>query len=320
MMENPLAAPVDGTKPSELDPEEVYRLYFEEKLTLKEVAKRFGYKSKTPIRRIFREQGWIARYRWRYLDADKVHELYFKEGLSLKETAKRVGVKSIYQIVSLFEANGWKARSSSTPRKDIDPEEVHVLYFDHGLTMREIAKHYGYSTCASISRIFKEQGWSALRSDVVDGLDIEDVRRLYFDDQLTLTEVSKRLGTTVYATKKVFRIMDWSTRKTAYDTEEDRSEAKKAAWLKHYQKLCDLRDSIFDTKCVICGDGREIIHRKDGEKHGSYVLWSIKGLQSLNPSDWAALCKACHLNVHALMRVKTFEWDDIETILRETAG
>ncbi|MHA2187395.1 MAG: hypothetical protein ACW99V_04075 [Candidatus Thorarchaeota archaeon] len=319
-MEDALTAPMDSTKPGELDPKEVHRLYFEERLTLKEVAKRFGYESQTPIQRIFREQGWEASHRWRHLDADRVYELYFKKGLSLKETAQKVGIKSVYQIVCLFEAKGWKARLSSTSRRDIDPEEVRNLYFDVGLTMREIAKRFGYSTCGSISRIFREQGWSALRSDVVDGLDFEEVRRLYFDDRLTLTEVRKILGATVYTIKKVFRIMDWNTRKTAYDTQEERHKAKKAAWLKHYQKLCELRNNIFSTECMICGEGREIIHRKDGKKHGPYVLWSIKGLQSLEPNDWAALCKACHLNVHALMRVKTFEWGEIETILRETAG
>jgi hypothetical protein len=41
-----------------------------------------------------------------------------------------------------------------------------------------------------------------------------------------------------------------------------------------------------------------------------------KSLRAIDPNDWGALCKAYHLNVYALMRVKIFEWKDILSILR----
>ncbi len=300
----------------DINPEEVYELYFKTGLTLLEVAKRFGFKSQTPIRRIFQEQGWESRHKWRILDSEQVYKLYFEDRLSLHETAKRMGVKSIYPIICIFEANGWKARNSKSHRVDIDPDDVHRLYFDEGLTMIEIAIRYGYATCGRISRIFKEQGWNPLRSDVVDDVDFDEVHRLYFDEKQPLAEVCRRLDKTVYTINKVFRIMNWEKRAQAYPTEAEREIGKKAAWKRHHEKLVNLRDEIFDTDCAICGEPRQIIHKKDGENHSPYLLWSIQGLKSLNPDEWAAVCKGCHLNVHALMRVKTFEWNEIVSILK----
>lgn len=81
----------------------------------------------------------------------------------------------------------------------------------------------------------------------------------------------------------------------------------------------DLREELFGTECEICGEEREIIHRKDGMKHSPYLIQSLKGLRSVDPDEWAPVCKACHLDVHALMRVKTFEWYSIKKFLREAS-
>ena len=142
-MEYPSAAPIDGTKLSELDPEEVHRLYFEERLTLKEVAKRLGYKSKTPIRRIFREQGWETRKRWKELDYERIFELYFERKMSLENVAKEMGLSNHYPIVCIFDEQGWKRRTPHGRRFEMSPEDVFEMYFERRMTMKEIGESYG---------------------------------------------------------------------------------------------------------------------------------------------------------------------------------
>ena len=107
--------------------DEIRKLYFEEGLTQSEIAKHFGFKSKTPIRRIFIEQGWESRHRWRNIDPHEVYELYFAKKFSLQKVADHLGLNSLYQVICVFEAHGWKPRSSNAPRRNIDSEEVHHI-------------------------------------------------------------------------------------------------------------------------------------------------------------------------------------------------
>jgi hypothetical protein len=124
------------------------------------------------------------------------------------------------------------------------------------------------------------------------------------------------LGLARYTLVKAFKKKGWKKRKIKYDTNDERQLAKKKAWIRHREKVIALRGHLFGEKCIICGDSKEIIHRRDGKKHGNRALWSLKALRAIDPGDWIALCKACHLNVHALMRVKIFEWKDILSVLK----
>ena len=299
-----------------INPDKIWKLYFEDGLSQGEIAKRFGFTSKTPIRRIFLEEGWEPRHRWRNIDSNVVYEMYFKKKFSLKKVADKLGLNSVYQVICVLEAHGWTPRSSNTPRKIINPKDVYRLYFDKKFTMIEIARKFGYSTCGPIARIFKKYGWNARRSVVLDGIDFKSIYELYFNEKLSLSEIGRRLGLTRYTLLKSFKKKGWKTRKIEYDTENERQLAKKEAWIRHRKKVIALRDYLFGVKCIICGDSKEIIHRKDGKKHDNRPLWSLKALTTINPNDWVALCKACHLNVHALMRVKIFEWEDILSLLK----
>lgn len=50
-----------GPKKICIDVDEVYRQYYFEKKTLLEVAHHLGFKTKKPIVRIFKEEGWKTR-------------------------------------------------------------------------------------------------------------------------------------------------------------------------------------------------------------------------------------------------------------------
>jgi AraC-like DNA-binding protein len=304
----------------EVNPEEVHRLYFEEGLILKEVAVRMGYKSQSPIRRIFKEQGWETKKKWRNLDYDKVYELYFERKMSLQKVAKEMELSSHYPIVCIFEEQGWKTRSPSGRRVEIDLHEVYKMYYEDRMTMREISEHFGYKGNSTITAIFREQGWNSRRMETVD-MDIDSVRviELYFEQKLPLAEVGRRVGKTRYALLKLFEKMDWRLRGSKCDSIEEKEERKREAQRRHQVKVNELKDEIFGTECEICGEEREIIHRKDGKRHSIYLTNSLKGLRGVNPNEWAPVCKPCHLDVHALMRVKTFEWNRIKEFLRDAS-
>jgi hypothetical protein len=131
--------------------------------------------------------------------------------------------------------------------------------------------------------------------------------------------VARRLEVTTHTIKKVFRKLDWKMRRHKHDTLEEREESSKKAERRYLEKIREIRDELFGTECEICGEEREVIHRKDGMRHSPYLTQSLKGLRSRDPSEWASVCKSCHLDVHALMRVKTFEWKSIKKFLREAS-
>ncbi len=299
------------------DPDEVHRLYFEKGLTLKEVGERLGYKSQTPIRRIFKERGWEAKKRWKQLDYDRVYELYFDRKLPLYTVAKEMELPQ-YQIMCIFDEQGWERRSPHARRFEINSDDVFKMYYEEKKTMKEIAESYGYRSGAPITAIFRQQGWNTRRMETVDlDIDANHVRELYFEQELSLEEVGRRIGKTRYALKKLFEKMEWKLKGSTCDSIEEREARKRTAQQKHQEKVNELREELFGTECEICGEDREIIHRKDGQKHSPYLIQSLKGLRSIYASKWAPVCRSCHLDVHALMRVKTFEWESIKNSLEK---
>ena len=140
---------------------------------------------------------------------------------------------------------------------------------------------------------------------------------MYFEEKLPLTEIQSRLGKTGYAINKVFTKMEWEKRKIAHETEEERKRSQKEASDRYIDSVKELREELFGSECEICGTGKNTIHRKDGKRHSSNLLWSKKGLESIDPKEWAALCKECHLVVHTLMRINIRDWKTIVPILKE---
>jgi len=129
--------------------ETVYKMYFVEYKTQREVADVLGFKSTQPVRRIFREMGWKSRYSTKRLtrraeiNDEEVRLLYFKVGLSQRKIAQKLRT-SLPTIRRIFFERGWQVRGrcsdiktdSRSERKpllsdilDIE-KEVHRLYFD----------------------------------------------------------------------------------------------------------------------------------------------------------------------------------------------
>lgn len=146
------------TQHRELDIQEIHRLYFDEGMTMLEVARHLGYKSSSPISRVFKEQGWISRVTAKRevdIDPDEVYRLYFEEGLSLDVIGERFGFDSNTAIRRIFDENGWEPRPVE---KQVDVERVYEMYYDEGLTLTEIAPKVGVHT-DYLSNLFRQKGW-----------------------------------------------------------------------------------------------------------------------------------------------------------------
>ncbi len=335
-----------GAQGEKLDPDEVLGLYLEEGLSLRKIGEHFGFKSGKPIKRILEAEGIEIRpvgFQKIEIDSDEVYRLYFEEHWDLREIANHFGCESTDPIHRVFSEEGWKTRYQETYEKEIEPEEVFRLY-DDGMSIRNIGEHYGVSY-GRIHRIFEEHGKEYGREIQIDP---DIIHRLYFEEGLSKDEVCERLGVSKKPIDRIFEEQEWEKRPSGFQPIEiDIDEFKRLYYkeeleldliaeclqvststvirFREEQELEDrvlkygkeLRDEIFGTDCRLCGEPYEHVHRKDGKPHKSHILWSRKSLLKLNPDDWAALCEGCHRVTHMLMRTYGFDWNQIETKVKD---
>ncbi len=302
-----------------LDPDEVHRLYFESELSQCEIA-RFLKCSEGAIRRVFREQGWTARPSSTPLidiKPEEVHHMYFSKGLSMKEVAESLGYRTAAPIRRIFAEQGWEPREPPNSIEDINAEEVYKLYFKENLSMHDIAGLLG-SSMKVIRRVFIEQGWPARPNGrQIIKLNPEEIHTLYYDEGMTQREIASHFGfDSAEPIRNIFLDMGWIPRRF-YESEEERDLAQRERRREEIETIHRLREQLFGSKCGICGSKKKAIHKKDGKRHSQKLLWTVKGLESLDPDDWVALCRPCHRAVHALMKVGSLEWDRIFVFLRK---
>ncbi len=177
-------------------------------------------------------------------------------------------------------------------RSGVNREEAYRLFAEEEMTLRQIAEKLGCST-KTIGRIFKEEGWKATRE-----LNRDEICRLYFEENLSLVDIAENFGfKSGYPIKKILLEMGWALRESDGLSVEE------------------IREQLFGSECKMCGDKREVIHKKDGTPHGRYTLWTKESLTSLKPEEWVALCRPCHRAVHALMTKAGFEWEEVRDVL-----
>jgi AraC-like DNA-binding protein len=296
----------------EVDPEEVYRLYFEEKKSLKEIAKHFGYVSINPIRRIFKEQTWKTRCLENDIDVEELKLLYFEMKRTLKEVSEYYEC-SHATIRLVLKKNGLKARNLL---RDINPEEVYHLYFDRKLSLKKVSEYLGCSQ-STIRLVFEKHGFKARkRSRDRKEINSEEVRKLYFEEGKTMKEVGQHDGfQSGVPIARLFREQEWSSRIRSFESDKEREVASREYYDTYMNTVAALRDKIFGTVCKICGKEKKIIHKKDGESHEPKILWAKDSLEALNPNEWVALCRGCHLIVHAFMK-RGCAWNEIYSLLK----
>ena len=312
-----------------LNHEEVRRLYYDEELSLREVAQKLGT-SRNAITIVFHEYGWKARSAGGHeadLDHEEIRRLYFNENQSQKDIAQELGV-SRFAIGDMFRENNWETRDEGQ-RKNVDHEEARRLYFDKRLSLTEVGQRLGTSATA-ICKVMQKHGWKTRnqgRSRVGRGgkeIDHEEVRRMYFGEELSQMEVARRLGLASDSPiRRIFREEGWNPRVNRtprfFETDDERELARREKREAHNLKIQELRENLFGSQCRICGITREeriiAIHRKDGSGHEEEALRRVKFLESVNPDEWAALCIPCHYGIHWMMEKLNVEWDGIESCI-----
>ncbi len=332
----------------DLDPDEIHRLYYEEKCSQLEIAKKFGFKSKGSIQSFLKMMEWEPRssgFQEIEIDPKEVYRLYFDEGLHMTEMLEHFECKSSAPILRVLEENGWKSKYNESLEiiENIDPEEVYRLYHEEGLSHRKIGEYYGVSH-GPICRMFKENNWEYNQEIEVD----RELARKLYQQGLSMEKVGEQLDVSKTVVKRVLDELDVELRdKGAQNLEIDVDEYSKLYYnevlpleeiakilevsvstlirfrkeqnleMRSASTISDMRDEIFGKDCVSCGRPKRDIHRKNGEPHKSELLWRKKELEKLNPDDWVALCRRCHKVTHSLMKVFGCEWDDIEKVLKE---
>jgi len=145
----------------DLDPEDVHRLYYEEKFSQRKVAEVLGF-SRDAIQKLFRTQGWDSRPVGgveKDIDPQEVYRICVEEGRSKKEAAEILGCESIRPINRILRENDWKTPLEVKMETEIDSDEVHRLHFEDGWSFIRIANQYGYESKDIISKLFKEREW-----------------------------------------------------------------------------------------------------------------------------------------------------------------
>jgi hypothetical protein len=148
----------------DLDPNEVYRLYYEERFSQRKVAEVLG-SSRDAIQKLFRIQGWEFRSVGgveKDIDPQEVYRICIEEGSPKKEAAEALGCKSTKPINRVLKENDWQTPLEKKMEIDIDPDEVHRLHFEDGWSFIRIANHYGYESKDIISKLFKERDWTPI--------------------------------------------------------------------------------------------------------------------------------------------------------------
>ncbi len=297
---------------------DIHRMYFKEGMTHSEIAKSLGYKSTKSIQRVFREEGWTAKSGKVEGIEDDIHRLYFDEGFSQREVAEELGLKSMKAIRRIFNEQGWETR----PKRDLELEkQVRELYFQKELTQSEVADGLGKSE-RWVQDVFRRNDWEA-RSKRIEGIE-DDIFQKYFEEEFTQEQVANELNLSKDTVLRVFQEMEWESRAPrrgitmrTFETEEERTEAKREHKRITYEKIKDLRENLFGSGCKICHADSEIrklfVHKRDGSKHPEINLWSLRDLQKINTDEWQRLCTACHRGSHWIMNELDIEGTEIQS-------
>ena len=332
----------------------MYKLYFDEGLTQREVGKELGV-SRAKVQKTFKEMGWVGRHQNRRLDSSEVRDLY-EDGLNQAEIAKKLSVSRTYVYKILKETNSDEFESGLSRRKTkIDLEKVRFLYCEKGLTQAEIADLLEVAQ-TTIGRRVREQKWE--RHGRKTSIDTIELHRLYFEERMSQRDAAEHLGVPLKLVKDRFLDMGWKVgpRGAILDTREilrlhEEDEKNKAeiavevgvSYSRLNQMFEDiesgvhstlsdyhgsnayrleakrLREEIFGRECTLCEVSQDesmlVIHRKDGTPHNPEQLWNPETLQNLQSNEWARLCPTCHKSVHWSMKFLSMSWDEIERIV-----
>ena len=304
-----------GWKPRPLrkaDEEEGRRLR-EQGLTQKQIAEKLGV-SQSAVQQLLRKQGLGFSRKRVEIDSKELRQLYHEKRLTQKQIAEKLGVsKSAVQKII-------REQGLEVPRRRvvIDADDLRRFCFEQGLPQKQIAAKLGVSESVVRKRV-KEQGLTSARERV--RISADGPRRHYVREGVTHEEIARRLGVARATVGRHVRERVENGGRRRYETDGEREEARKENAKRFYQNVSELRDTLFGRECRVCGvskDRRNLaVHRKDGTEHEEDSLRRISFLKSVNPDEWAAVCRPCHQGVHWAKGHLDMDWDSVEFRVQE---
>ncbi|MHA1485221.1 MAG: hypothetical protein ACTSPR_07885 [Candidatus Thorarchaeota archaeon] len=265
-------------------------MYFDEELSQMEVARRLGLASDSPIKRIFREEGWKPRVNRipRYFKTDDERKLARREkreahNLSIHELREDLfgsecricGITREERIIAIHRKDGSGHEEEALRRvrflESVNPDEWAALC---------IPCHYGVH-------------W------IMEKLNVEwdDIESCIVTEEHLPPAMRERLS------------LPSSENPSSIEYDEIMSHMEENLETK------ELRKALFGEDCYFCGSDYErrrlIIHRKDGTTHDFKLLHSEKYLRTLNLDEWVPLCQKCHSYVHWIMERFQMNWDSL---------
>lgn len=262
----------------EVNPDDIYKLYFQEDLSQREVAEKLGLSSTSPIQRIFEENGWESRGRWgkgsarTHYSTDEERKIARKERSEKRQQQLKEMRNQLFGIECKICGTSNEERTIAIHRKDFTEHKLNKLWLKGEL--ESVDTEEWVALCVACHR-----GIHWLKSK--HGIEWENIENC----------LEKKDGGSNHM------MAPFELAKKEADSSESLERISIIG-----EDIEDLRKSIFGEECHFCGKDYEnrrlAIHRKDGRAHRSSLLWSERNLKALNPDEWIALCQKCHRYVH----------------------
>lgn len=272
----------------------VYDLYYNQNLSQRRIANILGYKSISPIQRIFRENNWEVRS----ITGSRAKHRIFTNDEERRAAVKEHGEKTRKKIVDLRERLfGTKCKICGVSKEDEKTIAIH----------RKDGALHDYSELWRIKflKSLNPEEWVALCVRchrgvhwIMNNLD-KTWRTVEACLSMKITNIpSKRKCLELPSNTAISSDQYEKIKPTFHGTPEE------------------LKRVLFGGNCHYCGNDygkrRLVLHRKDGTHHHSRLTEREKYFRTLNPKEWVTLCQKCHVYVHWGMNSLSMGWNDLK--------
>ncbi len=311
--------------------EDIRHLYFDERLSKSDIARKLGIANST-VGRAFKRNGWETRSLPKKENPEEARRLY-EQGLTHKEIAKKLGV-SRRTAGKYLEELGVKSKRRSKYKSDAERKCAKTEQArKRRMIVQELRDKLFGTECrvcgidgdkrkiAIHNRNFAEHGINALWNlSFLQTLNPEEWSALCVMCHRGVHWANSQLGMDWQAVEDRVkrRTLEESKQKISTQSQGEQSAFDRDGSLRNLEgEVEDIRRALFGGECYFCGtipEGKKlVIHRKDGAPHRGSLLWSKERLRELKLEEWQALCTKHHRYVHWAMRNLGLKWDDIDS-------
>ena len=262
---------------------EIHRLYFDEKLTQRVIAKLFGVGEAT-LSRLFERQNWTSRFERRGIQKRKFET--DKERRAASRERRRETQKRIREL-----------------RESIFGTKCEICGTDTKVSNKVLCIHKKDGTEHAADALWRKDYLMKLKRNEWALLCIPCHRGIHW--LMKWFDWNWKDVMSCFLKRKNSQKLEPITRED-FDLEtKPKSNANRI-------NPKDMRKLLFGTKCQTCESRKTlVIHRKDGRPHENRILASTKYLRELNPAEWVALCRNCHRQVTWANDILGAIWDEI---------